>query len=162
MQKLFDKLSAFGLSHLVCFWILDFLLHRPSKNKSQRLPLQYPDAQHKVDSSLHSCFAFSPVIVSAHGTIQIMKNVNDTTAAGLIASNESAYNQEVEYLTAWCSENGLQLNVSKTKEMMVDFRRKRGPAEPLTINGEAIEQADHFGFLGPTIANDLSWETTQC
>ena len=33
----------------------------------------------------------------------------------------------VERLTGWCSENDLELNVSKTKEMVFDFRKKKTP-----------------------------------
>ena len=37
----------------------------------------------------------------------------------------SAYRGEVERLAGWCSENDLELNVSKTKEMVFDFRKKK-------------------------------------
>lgn len=49
---------------------------------------------------------------------------------------------------AWCSDNALLLNVSKTNEMLADLLRNRGPPEPLSLNGQAVEQA----------SNDLSWE----
>ncbi|KAK3555926.1 hypothetical protein QTP86_029760 [Hemibagrus guttatus] len=49
---------------------------------------------------------------------------DDTTVVGLISKNdESAYREEVQRLTAWCKANNLSLNVEKTKEMVVDFRR---------------------------------------
>ncbi|XP_036416396.1 carcinoembryonic antigen-related cell adhesion molecule 5-like [Colossoma macropomum] len=44
---------------------------------------------------------------------------------GLISNNDdSAYREEVNQLVVWCDKNNLSLNVNKTKEITVDFRRK--------------------------------------
>ncbi len=44
---------------------------------------------------------------------------------GLITDNdETAYREEVSTLTKWCQENHLSLNIDKTKELVVDFRRQ--------------------------------------
>jgi len=41
---------------------------------------------------------------------------------GLISnSRKTAYMKEVEALSAWCKDNNLDLNISKTKEMVVDW-----------------------------------------
>ena len=46
---------------------------------------------------------------------------------GLITvNNEKAYLKEVEDLTHWCQDNNLLLNISKTKELIVDFGKKQG------------------------------------
>ncbi|KAF7640834.1 hypothetical protein LDENG_00010950, partial [Lucifuga dentata] len=48
---------------------------------------------------------------------------DDTTILGLITdNNETAYREEVKALNSWCQDNNLSLNVSKTKEMIVDYR----------------------------------------
>ncbi len=50
----------------------------------------------------------------------------DTVVLGLISNNdETAYLDEVEGLTLWCQDNCLSLNVSKTKELNVDFRKRQ-------------------------------------
>ena len=61
----------------------------------------------------------------------------------------------------WCNTNDLRLNVSKTKEMIVDFRQKRPPLAPLTIDGTDVEQVTSFRFLGAVINNTLTWDN-QC
>ncbi len=38
-------------------------------------------------------------------------------------------------LTAWCSVNNLPLNLSKTKELIIDFRRKSEEPAPLHVRG---------------------------
>ena len=46
---------------------------------------------------------------------------------GLITDNsEKADLKEVKDLTRWCQDNNLLMNVSKTKEMIVDFGKKQG------------------------------------
>ncbi|KAI3376659.1 hypothetical protein L3Q82_016478, partial [Scortum barcoo] len=53
----------------------------------------------------------------------------------------AAYREEVRALTSWCQDNNLQLNVSKTKELIVDFRRRqREEHAPLSINGTTVER----------------------
>ena len=70
----------------------------------------------------------------------------------------SAYRGEVERLAGWCSENDLELNGSKTKEMVFDFRKKKTPLVPLIIAGELVEEVKSFKFLGTTISSDLTWD----
>ena len=51
-----------------------------------------------------------------------------STLEGVIQnSDESAYRGQVERLAGWCSENDLELNVSKTKDMVFDLRKKETP-----------------------------------
>lgn len=86
-----------------------------------------------------------------------MKFADDTTVVGLIHNNdESAYRDEIQKLTAWCSDN-LILNSSKTKELVIDFRRKREEHAPIYIKGEIVEKVSDFKFLGTYISQDLTW-----
>jgi len=58
-----------------------------------------------------------------------------TEVVVLISGNdEKAYLEEVAYLSLWWQENSLMLNVSKTKELIVDFRRTT--SEDLHITGD--------------------------
>ena len=58
----------------------------------------------------------------------------------------------------WCDENFLELNTSKTKEMITDFRSvKQNPLLPMTMRGETIEFVASFKYLGTIIDNKLSW-----
>ena len=56
-----------------------------------------------------------------------------------------------------CQDNNLSLNVIKTKDMIVDYRKKRNEHAPITINGAAVEQFESFKFLGVHITNKLTW-----
>ncbi len=78
---------------------------------------------------------------------------------GLINNDdEAAYLDEVERLTSWCQDNCLSLNVSKTKELIVDFRkRQQRPYTPLMISGTPVERVSSFKYLGVNISEDLTW-----
>ncbi len=56
-----------------------------------------------------------------------------------------AYLDEVERLTLWCQDNCLSLNVNKTKELNVNFRkRKQRPYTPLMISGTPVEEGEQL------------------
>ena len=64
--------------------------------------------------------------------------------------------KEVRDLTVWCQDNNLSLNVIKTKEMIVDYRKRRTEHTPILIDGAVVEQVESFKFLDVHI-NKLSW-----
>ncbi|KAL0190009.1 hypothetical protein M9458_017108 [Cirrhinus mrigala] len=72
-------------------------------------------------------------------------------------NNESAYREEVKRLSDWCRDNNLSLNVDKTKEIIVDFRRTHPAHLPLSINGSAVEIVRSTKFLGVHITEELTW-----
>ncbi len=80
-------------------------------------------------------------------------------AHSLISNNdETAYLDEVERLTSWCQDNCLSLNVSKTKELIVDFKKRHlRPYTPLMISGTPVEWVSSFKYLGVNISEDLTW-----
>lgn len=89
----------------------------------------------------------------------MVKFADDTTLEGLIANgDESRYREEVLELVNWCDQNNLELNVSKTKEMTIDFRKTQSDLEPLEIKGKSVETVKDFKFLGLVLSNDLKWE----
>ncbi|KAI4891375.1 hypothetical protein NFI96_006357 [Prochilodus magdalenae] len=115
---------------MMCNWVLDFLTNRPQSVRIHNLSssttiLSTGSPQGCVLSPLlftlltYDC---SPIHPGCH----IVKFADDTAVVGCITnSDESGYRQEVEHLEGWCRKNNLCINVKKTKEMIVDFRRGR-------------------------------------
>ena len=159
-RKLFNKLIHMGVERSLCMWILDFLQDRPQsvrigKQTSKEITLNVGAPQGCVLSPLLFSL-FTNDSVSSEPSIVMIKFSDKTTLEGLIHnSDESAYRGEVETLAGWCSENDLELNVSKTKEMVW---KKKMPLVSLTISGEVVEEVKSFKFLGTTISSDLKWD----
>ena len=94
---------------------------------------------------------------SSSSSTLIFKFSDDTTIERLITNaDESAYKEEVGRVVDWCTNNDLDLNVAKMKEMIIDFRKNKTAMPPLPI-GEQVELVDSFKFLGTTIANTVKW-----
>ncbi|KAK3512076.1 hypothetical protein QTP70_030371 [Hemibagrus guttatus] len=154
-QHLTEKLSLLGTNTSLCNWILDFLTGRPQSvrirnSTSSTTTLSTGAPQGCVLSPLlftlltHDCAAM-------HSLNHIIKFTDDTTMVGLIRMNdESAYREEVQRLTAWCKANNLSLNIEKTKEMVIDFRRAQSDHSPLNIDGSNMEIVKSTKLLGLT------------
>ena len=97
--------------------------------------------------------------VSVDQSVLVTKFSDDTTVEVCIENaDETAYRGEVQRMVGWCTDNNLELNVSKTKEVIVDFRRKKTHIRPLSLYGVEVEQVESSRFLGTTISSDLSWD----
>ncbi len=161
-QQLTHKLAQLGLNTSLCNWLLDFLTGRPQAvrvgiNTSSTITLNTGAPQGCVLSPLlftlltHDC-------TPSHNSNLFIKFADDTTVVGLISNrDETNYRSEVSRLAGWCRVNNLSLNVEKTKEIVVDFRRVHTQHAPLTINGAIVERASSTKFLGVHITEDLSW-----
>jgi hypothetical protein len=101
---------------------------------------------------LYSLFTY--VCVAKHNSNTLIKFADDTTVVGLITDNdEAAYREEVRDLAVWCQDHNLSLNVSKTKELIVDNRKRRAVQAPINIKGAEVERVESFNFLGVHITN---------
>ena len=161
-QRLMEKLLLLGLNPTLCQWILDFLTERPQSvrvgnNTSKTITLSTGSPQGCVLSPLlytlltHDC-------VPRHKNNLIIKFADDTTVVGLIQRNEESwYREEVNLFESWCRVNNLVLNVDKTKEMIVDFRRPQSKHTPLCIGNREVERVNNIKFLGVQISDNLSW-----
>ncbi len=70
------------------------------------------------------------------------------------------HSSQVERLTSWCQDNCLSHYLSKTKELIVDFRkRQQRPYTPLMTSGTPVERVSSFKYLGVNISEDLTWTT---
>ncbi|KAK3513181.1 hypothetical protein QTP70_009772 [Hemibagrus guttatus] len=97
----------------------------------------------------HDCAAL-------HSLKHIIKFADDITLVGLISKNKSAYREEMQQLTASCKDNNLSLNVDKTKEMVVDFRRAQSGHSPLFTDGFSVEIIKSTKFLSSLVKN-FTW-----
>ena len=72
--------------------------------------------------------------------------------------DDSCYRQEIDRFVNWCDLNYSQLIVGKTKEMVIDFRRKVPVYSDVVIKGETVEKIETYRYLGIVIDHKLSWK----
>ena len=72
---------------------------------------------------------------------------------------EGEYRTLVDNFVEWSEQNHLRLNVDKTREMVIHFRRKKKPSPPLPMRGEVVEEVEDYRYLGVVIDNRLDWKS---
>ena len=100
--------------------------------------------------------------VSTHDSYEIIKYADDTAILGKLSINpvrHADYLNCITDFTDWCTANFLELNVSKTKELIFDFRRSQCPVQPVTIGTDTVEIVNEYKYLGTIIDNQLNWSS---
>ena len=95
--------------------------------------------------------------VSSQPNCSRFKFADDTAIASLLFDSEIQYKEEINDFVTWCRENFLELNVSKTKELIIDFRKNKSVICPVVINGDVVEVVSNYKYLGTVIDNKLNF-----
>lgn len=162
-QILIAKLFSLGVKPTTLNWIIDFL-----RDRQQRV---------RLNGSCYSNWLNVPAGVP-QGTrlgpwlflvmindlklpgesMPIWKFADDTTISELVPpSNQSSLQQAVDHIYNWSQENLLQINPTKSKEILTHFKRTPVEHAPVEIDGLSFERVTFVKVLGVTIRNDLKW-----
>ena len=158
------KLEGAGVDEQLTAWTIDYLTNIP---QYMRL--------HDCVSEVVVCgtgapqgTVLSPFLFSLY-TSDFRYNLNhyhiqrcsdDTAIIGCVSDgNGKEYREVISDFVGWCETNALQINDSKTKEMIVDFRRKSPPATLVSIQGKDIETVESYKYLGVHLNDKLDRTT---
>ena len=156
------KLLEFDVNPVLISWVFSFLTKRTQR---VRVGQVLSDAITTNTGAPQGC-VLSPTLFTLYTADcrlrdrvnLLLKFADDTSLSGLILKNdELAYRNAVEELVKWCDNNFLELNVTKTKELIMDFRRNKNTVDPIVIKGEPVEMVDTYKYLGTIIDNQLDW-----
>ncbi|KAI3365423.1 hypothetical protein L3Q82_010502 [Scortum barcoo] len=121
-----DKLSRMGVDPQLMDWISDYLTGRP-----QYVGLKDITSDTVVSSTgAPQGTVLAPLLFTLYTSdfcynselCHIQKYADDTAIVGCIRDDrEEEYRKLVGDFAAWCHTNHLQLNTSKTKELVIDF-----------------------------------------
>ena len=160
---LMKKLMNMNVNSNLIVWINEFLTNRPqyvkfNGVKSEILTLNTGAPQGCVLSAILFTVYTSECRSCSQNTV-IIKYADDTVIIGLISNDdEQMYRQEVSNFTDWCHDNFLNLNVKKTKEMIIDFRKDANIAQgPLTIQNENVEIVHKYKYLGSIVDDKMKF-----
>uniref|UniRef100_A0A669BD36 Reverse transcriptase domain-containing protein n=1 Tax=Oreochromis niloticus TaxID=8128 RepID=A0A669BD36_ORENI len=158
-----DKLENSGVDHLLTTWILDYLTDRPQCVRTQGcVSDRVVCSTGAPQGTVLAPFLFTIYTADfSHNSTQcfLQKFSDDFAIVGFITDgDDKEYRGLTQDFVDWCQLNYLQINASKTKELVVDFRRhKHPPLQPLNIQGMDIEAVDSYRYLGVHLNNKLDW-----
>ncbi|XP_051807248.1 uncharacterized protein LOC127534909 [Acanthochromis polyacanthus] len=148
-------------THLVA-WITDYLTNRPQY-------VRLGDCRSDPVASSTGApqgTVLSPVLFTLYTSdfqsntelCHVQKFADDTAIVGCIRSGqEEEYRKLIQDFVKWCDSNHLLLNTTKTREMVVDFRRPRPHPEPVMIKGDRVEVVHTCKYLGVQLDDKLDW-----
>lgn len=158
---LIEKLKKLSCSYKIYSFVLDFLSNRIQQVKVKNIfskPITINTGS--PQGCVLSAFLFTLYthdLSAKYDNCRVVKYADDTVIIGLINGNDiSNYKLQIEHTVLWCNEQNLFLNVTKTKELIFDFRKN--PAhEQIQINGDDVEECESFKYLGVIIDKNLNW-----
>lgn len=138
------KMYGFGLTTLLCNWILDFFDQRLTVCQTWQIYFIHFICKHQGPPGLHDSplTLFTSDCSPSCPTNYTMKFADDTEVFGLITNNETACRKEDEDLAAWCSNHNV------AREILADYW-------PLDKGDEVVERVINLKFLGLTMTKPL-------
>ena len=159
-----QKLQELQIPTQIVRWVLDFLTDRiqrvrvghilsPEVRSNTGAPQGCVLSPYLYITYTNNCKCTNP-------NQSCIKFADDSAILGLMsdADSETEYRDTVDKFSEWCSDHHLELNVSKTKELVVDPRRGTHPVEPVVIGQESVEIVDSFRYLGVILDKDLTFK----
>jgi len=139
---LIGKIQELGVQSSLCAWIADYL-----HNRTQRVRVGGSLSTAAVTNigAPQGC-VLSPVLFTLYTNnhrgsephTYAIKYADDTATPGLISDDdETQYRSDITKLVNQCDNDGLELNVGKTKEIIIDFRR--GDKAHVTSKGQTLK-----------------------
>ena len=157
-----EKLAGMGVEPGLVTWITDYLTGRPQFVRLGGLTSETVVSNIGAPQGT----VLSPLLFTLYTTdfkentetCHMQKFSDDTAIIGCIrAGQEEEYRGLVGNFVGWCQNNQLHLNTSKTKEMVMDFRRSPPPLVPVVIEGQKVETVFTHKHLGVHLDNKLDW-----
>ena len=145
-------------------WIMNYLTSRPQYVRLR--PSTLSDVI-ITNTGAPQATVLSPFLFSlyasdcraTHNNCFIDKYADDTVLTRTILNdNFINYTQEVMSFVDRCDSNHLVINVTKTTEMVIDFRKQTKVPDLIGIKENDVERVETFKYLGIELDNKLTWK----
>ncbi|KAJ0028904.1 hypothetical protein NQD34_003901 [Periophthalmus magnuspinnatus] len=157
-----EKLAVMQVDDSLVSWIVDYLTGRP-----QYVRLQGCVSDRVVSNTgAPQGTVLSPFLFTLYTTdfsycsetCHLQKFSDDSAVVECISGgDEREYRTVVDNFVTWSEKNHLQLNVTKTKELVVDLRRTKAAVTPISIHGVSVDVVKEYKYLGTYLDNKLDW-----
>ena len=166
-RALLDKLKSLQLNDHILKWVCDYLKDRKQRvvvngEISETLPVLSGVPQGSVIGPLLFLIYIDDVLrVPLSEGSRLTVYADDMLLYKPISCQEdfAALQNDIDKLEFWTATNQLQFNTSKCKYMVVSRKRAGILPPPLTLQGQLLQQVDHFKYLGLLLSSDLSWSS---
>lgn len=156
------KLTEMQVDAPLVSWMIDYLTGRP-----QYVRLQSCVSDRVVSNTgAPQGTVLSPFLFTLYTTDfsyrsesrHLQKFSDDSAIVGCVSGGEELeYRTVIKDFVRWCELNNLQLNVTKTRELVVDLKRTKSPVSPVSIQGACVDTVEEYKYLGVHIDNKLDW-----
>ena len=163
---LLDKLSTIGLHKNLVSWFSSYLTGR----KQRVLANNVYSASKTVTQGVPQGSVLGPLfyIIYANDIAEIMKNCNlalyaDDTVLYIAGSNFNRIvgkmQKDIDALSTWCLNNGIQMNTDKTNLMLFGQKSMldKLPSFEINVNDTPIKAVNNYRYLGMTLDCQLNY-----
>ena len=164
---LIKKLSYFGIEGIELAWFKSYLLGRTQcvsykGTLSNFLPVRSGVPQGSILGPLLFCLFINDICnLPLHPSTKISLYADDTTvfSSGYgVQSVQNTLQKDIQTLCTWFNENGLVVNIDKTKTMLFSSRAKKNTLDfKIYMDDKQLENVSKFKYLGVLINKNLDW-----
>jgi hypothetical protein len=153
------KMANLGVPNFIVQWCHSFLSCRRQRVKIGNVLSDWLEPNGGMPQGTWlGLYVFLILINDLEAVVSLLKYVDDVTASEIIGRQDaSAMQSVVDNLSDWSTRNHMNINITKTKEMLLGPITNNAPSL-LSITGQQIERVTSFKLLGVTVTNTLSWE----
>ena len=155
------KLLQMDVNPHLILWILSFLT-----NRHQRVRVNgHLSSSKTVSTGSPQGSVISPVLYTlytndcrSNNPGIIYTKYSDDTVIMDTTNSLGELQTEMDIFAVWCKQNCLDLNASKTKELVVDFRKDVSIIPTLLVNNQPIERVESYRYLGTILDHKLTFQ----
>ena len=150
---LIKRLLDLGANHTLVLWIKQFLCDRPQRVslngiRSDELIVNTGAPQGCVLSTILFS-VYTNEVVFTNALLTLVKLADDMALVARLQDENSLgeYFLQLDRLNSWFKESFLDLNISKTKELVFNSRKEKDPFTPVTTDQQPLEVVSGFKYL---------------
>jgi hypothetical protein len=151
------KLAVLGVPPLLHRWLHSFLADRQQRVKiGQAISTWSSPNGGMPQGTWLGLYVFVSLINDLVSAVELHKFVDDCTLSEVVSADISIMQHEIDQLHEWSSNNHMNVNIKKTKEMLLGPISKI-PMPNLLFDGQSVERVTNYKLLGLHVSNTLNW-----